>query len=219
MIRPWQTWVGFALCLSLVLAAMGWVSLTAVRLERAQIDARRQAAVEENVRLALWRMDSAATPLIAQEGARPYFAYSSFHQAERAYTQMFNAIEAGAVLVPSPLLGQTTPEILLHFQFEPNGALTSPQVPTGKMRELAEAQRYTTPDRIAVATKRLRELGSRFDAVRLAAALPQSGVVTRPPAYSRLPFPTRKDGSRRGGGGFRAAHRPPTERRCNKRRR
>ncbi len=54
------------------------------RLDQAEAKARRQAAVEENVRLALWRMDSALAPLVAQESARPYFAYSSFLPVDRA---------------------------------------------------------------------------------------------------------------------------------------
>ena len=58
------------LSLAVVLGAMGWVSLTALRLDRSEVEARRQAALEENVRLALWRMDSALGDLIAQENAR-----------------------------------------------------------------------------------------------------------------------------------------------------
>jgi len=45
---------------------MGWVSLTAVRLNRAQEEAARQAEVEERVRLALWRMDSALATFVVE---------------------------------------------------------------------------------------------------------------------------------------------------------
>jgi hypothetical protein len=47
---------------------MVWISLTVLRLERAEQQARAQAALEENTRLALWRLDSALIPLLAQEG-------------------------------------------------------------------------------------------------------------------------------------------------------
>ena len=70
MNRPWQIWLAFALCLAVVLAAMGWVSLTALSLDRAQTEARRQAKIEENVRLALWRMDSSVSPLIGRGTVR-----------------------------------------------------------------------------------------------------------------------------------------------------
>ena len=54
-----------------VLVAMAWISLTALRLERVEAQANRRAAAEERTRLALWRMESALAPLITRESARP----------------------------------------------------------------------------------------------------------------------------------------------------
>ena len=51
---------------------------------------------------------------------------------------MFAEIEKGDVLVPSPLLTFVSPQVRLHFQYGPDGRLTSPQVPAGNMRDLAE---------------------------------------------------------------------------------
>ena len=48
------------------------------------------------------------------------------------------------MLMPSPLLTFTSPQIRLHFQYGPDGRLSSPQVPAGNMRDLAEA-RYLRP--------------------------------------------------------------------------
>src|SRR4051812_15829457 len=104
MNRPWHTWAAFGLCLAIVLAAMGWTSLTVLRLEE---QARTQAVREENVRLALWRMDSALAPLLAQETVVPYFAYGSFYPAGRAYSEMFNGVRYGEALLASPLLTET----------------------------------------------------------------------------------------------------------------
>ena len=59
MKRSRHVWILFVLCLAVVLAAMAWISRTA-------LDARRQAALEENVRLALWRMDFALAPVLAR---------------------------------------------------------------------------------------------------------------------------------------------------------
>ena len=93
------TWIGFGLCAATVLAAMTWVTAVALRLDRAQTEARRQAAVEEAARLALWRMDAAMTAIVAKESAWPYFAYTSFYPPERAYTRMFAALRARAKLL------------------------------------------------------------------------------------------------------------------------
>lgn len=191
MIRPWHTWAAFCLCLAVVLGGMGWVSATALRLDRAGAEARRLATLEENIRLALWRMDSALAPLIARENARPYFAYSPFYPAERAYNRMFAEIRRGEVLVPSPLLTEAPSRVLLHFQLAPGGQLTSPQAPTGNMRDLAETG-YTTHEKVLDASRRLEELRlalgrdaltkalsretPRPQVVALQANVPQSGV-------------------------------------------
>jgi signal transduction histidine kinase len=147
----------FGVCLVVLLAAMGWVSWTALRFERAQAEAQSKADFEENVRLALWRMDSTLSPLLVQESSRPYFTYNSFYAAGRAYNPMFRELKSGEVLVPSPLLTQTSTNVLLHFQSGPEGVLTSPQVPLGNNRDLAES-RYLSPAALNTAAKRLSEL-------------------------------------------------------------
>jgi len=63
----------FVLSLIILLAAMGWLTFTVRRLNRAEEEARHMVAIEESVRLALWRMDSTIAPLIAQESAYPFF--------------------------------------------------------------------------------------------------------------------------------------------------
>ena len=187
MNRPWQTWVAFAVCLVVVFAAMAWISLTVLRLDRAQVLAAQEAALEENIRLALWRMDSALGPLVAQESGRPYFEYKSFYPVERVYAHLFNAPEPGEILLPSPLLTSESPYILLHFQLDPAGELTSPQVPDGQMRELAQTT-YTTPTAIDSASARLAKLQSLVDISALVAALPheqpQRVVSARLPAFA-----------------------------------
>jgi len=178
MKKQWRIWIAFGLALAVLLAAVGSVTLTALRLDRAEAEARRQAAIEENVRLALWRMDSALGPLIAQENARPYFAYSAFYPAERAYTRMFAEIDRDEVLLPSPLLTATSEHVLLHFQFAPDGLLTSPQVPEGNMRDLAETG-YVTTEKIAAAAKHLEKLKAQLDGKTLLAALPRRPGAAR----------------------------------------
>jgi signal transduction histidine kinase len=157
MNRPRHIWVVFGLCFALLLAAMAWVSATSMRLERGQQRAAQQAEIEERVRLALWRMDASLATLIVEESARPWQAYNSFAAAERAYTKSFTAIKQGEVLVPSRLLTARPTNVLIHFQFTEEGRLTSPQVPLGNERDLAEAS-YTTRDRIEADARRLAEL-------------------------------------------------------------
>jgi signal transduction histidine kinase len=164
-------WFGFAICLAVVLAAMGWISLAALRLDRAEAEARRQeeealrkesearaeTVLEQNARLALWRIDSALAPLLGQESARPYFAYSSFLTINRSFVQMFNNRDGREALTPSPLLLDKPDNVLLYFQFEPDGKLTSPQTPVGNNWKLA-VPRYTSE----AAVKQAEELSVRL---------------------------------------------------------
>ena len=180
MNRPWKIWLVFGLSLAVLLAATGWLSWTALRLDRAQARAQQQAELEEKVRLALWRLDSMLAPLIAQESARPYFVYRPFYAADRAFNRFFNAAQPGDTLVPSPLLTPVSSNVLLHFQFTPGGRVTSPQVPTGRERELAEAN-YVLPQAIEAAAARLRQ----FEQIMNQAAAPELVRQVRSPGFSR----------------------------------
>jgi signal transduction histidine kinase len=183
MHRPWQIGVVFIACLAVVLAALGWASYQVLRLDRLESEARVQAVREENVRLALWRMETALAPLVAQESARPYFEYSAFYPAERAYTRMFNRLTKADVLLPSPLLVQPSPHVLIHFQIGPDGAVTSPQVPDADMRRTAESG-YTDSAAIDAAAARLADLQSHVAPARLTAMLPPP--EERPPTQVQL---------------------------------
>ena len=183
MKRLGPIWLIFGLCVALAAGAMARLGGTALALERAEASARRQSALEENLQLALWRMDSALSALMAEESARPYFTYSPLYPAERAFTNMFAEIGRGDVLIPSPLLTFRSPQIRLHFQYGPDGRLSSPQVPAGNMRDLAE-HRYLSPELIEEASRRLAELGKLVTRQDLAAALvvedPTSSQQTNP---------------------------------------
>jgi signal transduction histidine kinase len=157
MSRSGWIWLTFGLCVTLAALAMTRVGAIALELERAEARTRRRAALDENLQLALWRMDSALAALIAEEGMRPYFTYTSFYPAERAYTHMFEVLRKGDVLVASPLLTFGSPRVRLHFQFGPDGRLNSPQVPEGNMRELAES-RLLTAGQLLTSAHRLEEL-------------------------------------------------------------
>lgn len=189
MNRPWHLWAALAACLAVVFAALVWLSALVLRLDHVRAAAWQRADVESNVRAALWRMDSALAPLIARESARPYFAYTSFYPVERAYTRMFQNLDFGEVVMPSPLLSQVSPYIRLHFQLGLEAELTSPQVPRGPLRDLASPQ-YVTPEALRLADQRLAQLGAKLQPRALAAALPLEALepvelVLAPPNESR----------------------------------
>jgi len=173
MSRPWHIWAAFAACACLAVAAAGWVSIKALQADANEAASRVQAIVEENARLALWRMDSLMAPLVAQETARPYFVYEAFYPADRAYGRMFNGGigRDGLVLVPSPLVTGSTPYVRLHFQIDPENRLTSPQVPTEDVQSVAGPHVVKAGD-VAKAKAVLTELAAVLDGPTLLAELP-----------------------------------------------
>ncbi len=110
MRRTWSVWLGYSLACAVLAGVMAWITLTALRLDSERADALRRAALEENVRLALWRMDSWLSALLAREAARPHASY--------AHTPGRNGNSASEY-------------VILRFEFGPDGRLTSPQVPNG----------------------------------------------------------------------------------------
>ncbi|HBF35251.1 TPA: hypothetical protein DDW35_11890, partial [Candidatus Sumerlaeota bacterium] len=127
--RPLHAWIIFTVCLLIGAGVMGWITRAALQLAKTEGEARNNAALEENVRLALWRMESALAPLIAQESARPYYLYSQY------YSGYYHGKDgAGKVRIPSPLALQNPPFTLLHFQIAPSGQITSPQIANGSAR-------------------------------------------------------------------------------------
>jgi signal transduction histidine kinase len=182
--KPVLVWTAFAVCFAVAVVALSWSSASVLRLERAEQEARSQAALEENARLALWRMDSALTVLLAQEGARPYFQYSSFYRASGSYAHMFEATPLETALEPSPLLREAPARVLLHFQVSPEGRVTSPQVPSGAWRALSLTRQQVTREALSERSRRLAELQQK--ASPLIASLPRA----RPRPVTPRPTPT-----------------------------
>ncbi len=157
-------WIIYVVCALAVLEGLGYAGYKA-------LDLQRQRREDEAARLALWRMDSALTAVLAAESARPYFHYRPFHAAERAYSAMLGPVEPGEVLVPSPLLTRVPPFVRLHFEIAPDGEVTSPQAPDGNLRDLAESEYVAADDVIAAEALRLMlaELLQSGEAERLTA--------------------------------------------------
>ncbi|MBI3466895.1 MAG: HAMP domain-containing histidine kinase [Planctomycetes bacterium] len=172
--RAWHSWLIFGLCLAIVLAATAWITVVAFRLDRQDAANQRAAELEENIRLALWRMDSALTPLIAQETSRPYAQFTSYYPVAGAFNQAYLAIQDGQVFAPSPLVAFRSPYVRLHFQVEPDGTLTSPQVPTGPMLEAMRA-RFGEAVQSEEAGRNLDKLRGLFQSENVAATVPPLG--------------------------------------------
>ncbi|MDX9910706.1 MAG: HAMP domain-containing sensor histidine kinase [Phycisphaerales bacterium] len=156
------TWIIFGVCVFAVLEGLGWVTWQMLRLEREEREARAEARQQEAIRLALWRLDAEVTPILAREAARPYFQYRAFYPADRAYTRMWESVEPGEMLHPSPLLGGGGEFVRLYFELSRDGRVTSPEAPTGVMRTVAIGS-FVTPESIDRALGLVAQVPRYFD--------------------------------------------------------
>lgn len=110
--------VVFGIIAVLVIGGLGWTTRVALQLEHA-----------DNVRIALWRLDSRVFPAIAREDGRPVSHYEPIYPPLPVMNRSGNAITLGNVLVPSPLLSDAIPDwIALHFVIDSRFGWRSPQV-------------------------------------------------------------------------------------------
>jgi signal transduction histidine kinase len=183
----------FGICLAVVVAAVGWMSVRALEADDAEAAARRQAALEENAQLALWRMDSAMAPLVAQESTRPYFAYQSFYNVGRA-PQASKGKPVAAPPIPSPLLADCPKEVLLHFQIDADNHFSSPRVPDAALRSKAIPQ-FLSAANARLASQRLDRIRALirpadFQASLPPLAVPPKSVAAATPILTGVPAPT-----------------------------
>jgi signal transduction histidine kinase len=165
MKHPWQVWLAFALCSGVLIAAMGWLTAHAVRVDRERSVARAETELEQRVSLALWRMDTKLAPLIAEEIARPHAFYEPFLVLNSA------GEKGGMEQVPSPLLTSLPEHVLLNFTCPSTGEWSSPQCPPLPQRPLAVSNGVAL-SAIDVSCDRLAELSSKVDVEQLIAQLP-----------------------------------------------
>ena len=164
----------------MIVAAVGWLSFRALESDRAEATARRQAAAEENARLALWRIDSALAPLVTQESARPYFTYATLFPADRAAATKGHT-KVAPEPIPSPLVAQLPPQILLHFQVDAAGHFSSPRVPSPELMSRV-VPKYLTAEQVADSRRLLDRVRSLVDSPKLLATLPQPELPSALPA-------------------------------------
>lgn len=68
----WHAWAVYGVCLAVVAGALGWMSREMLAMEHARHLADAVTQHNANARLALWRMEGRAAPLVAREHARPF---------------------------------------------------------------------------------------------------------------------------------------------------
>ncbi len=179
MHRPWQIWFAFAAALAVVAAGVGWLSFRALESDRAEAVARRQAAIEEDVRLALWRMDSQMAAFVAQESARSADAWQPYILQRLPDPPPGDGKKPAATTcsVPSPLLVRPSPLVSLYFQRAADGTISSPQVPTGALRKSA-VPAVISSQQIAVIEQRLEHLCGGVNLDVLLASLPAPAEIS-----------------------------------------
>jgi signal transduction histidine kinase len=112
----------FALCAAALVGIMGWLTLTVRRLDEAERRGRGEAAQEEQIRLALWRMESQLAPLVAQESVQPHEAYRP------------SPSRRPAAALPS------SPYVRLRFQWDEAGRPSSPAIGSSFDRAALQAR-------------------------------------------------------------------------------
>lgn len=174
MKRPWQIWTVFGVALAVALGIMAWLTHKTIALDRAEAAARaeldfarRQAELDDRISQALWRMDTALAPLIAQEAVRPAYVYEPI----LTFAAGKGKVKGDAAATLSPIIEQPSPFVLLHFQVDPAGKVTSPQSPIGMACEVA-VQNGGSFDNIRLSGQRLVKLREKIDPVALIAACP-----------------------------------------------
>ena len=106
--------MAFSVAVGILIGAVGWLSVKAIQSEKAEIAAGQQARLDEVASLALWRMDSFVTPLVAQESARPISAYGSLDSEQKSGNSAKGDQDI-AFNAASSLPIQSQPNIVLHF--------------------------------------------------------------------------------------------------------
>jgi signal transduction histidine kinase len=104
MKRPWQIWLVFALCVLAAFGGMVWLTQQALRADERRRAAEAEAELEQNISLALWKMDTELAPIIASEVIRPPGDFR-----------------------PKGVRVDPPPYVLVQFEATPGGMWVSPQ--------------------------------------------------------------------------------------------
>jgi len=120
-------WVAYFGILVMLIYALAVASRIAVQSHQVKQESAAALKIEEQIRLAIWRMDSLVAPLLMQESNRPHQDYEAFIPIQNFLRS--DGDDCPAPLIPSPLLKQQPENIRVHFTCSSLSAIRSPQVP------------------------------------------------------------------------------------------
>lgn len=140
MNRYWKIWLIFSGVAFLGLASLVVLSFIVISLSQNAIRDSADAQHRDQRRLAISNMEAWLLPLLSREADREPQQYQPFYQLGTAFNQkLLNPIALDQFVVPSPLLTSTDQFVLVHFELNQAGDISSPEVPTRpSYRDLAE---------------------------------------------------------------------------------
>ncbi|MDG2053448.1 MAG: HAMP domain-containing sensor histidine kinase [Phycisphaerales bacterium] len=141
MNRHWKIWLVFSGVAFLGLASLVVLSFIVISLSQNAIRDSAEDQHGDQRRLAISNMEAWLLPLLSREADREPQQYQPFYQLGTAFNQtLLNPISLHQFVVPSPLLTSTDQFVLVHFELNEAGDISSPEVPTRpSYRDLAEA--------------------------------------------------------------------------------
>lgn len=152
----------------LLLVQMLWiVSAQLARLESRERIASAETARQQDIRLALWRMDARLTPLLTGEARRPATDYLAVRDPATLAPDTEPPHTPQRGLIASPVLTGAEvldPFVRLHFQINSSGSVQSPQAPEPILLDLVSLP----------AEARLRAIAAREELHDLRTALDHS---------------------------------------------
>jgi len=101
--------------LAIVLPAMTWLTYMVIDLDQAEIAARQQAELEEDISRALWRMEVKLMPILAKEAARPSSVYQPILTGDESPQPTDSDKPPTSPVKLSPLLTNRSAYVLLNF--------------------------------------------------------------------------------------------------------
>ncbi len=159
MNRHWKLWLVFSGVAFLGLAALIVLSVVVISVSQSAASDRADAQHGDQRRLAISNMEAWLLPLLSREADREPQQYQPFYRLGTAFNEkLLNPISLEQLVVPSPLLVSSDNFVLVHFEIDQNGLLSSPEVPTRPSYvDLAEAA-GVTQSQIKKATNDLKRV-------------------------------------------------------------
>lgn len=193
MIRPWQIAAALGACFVVVLAAMGWATVTVLRLQDREVRARSQVALEKAANAAIRRMDAFLMDLAAEQSTHPFEPADSSAVPMGPGSELFGERRTNEVVAPSLPFSESSPFVRLRFRVQAYVSGNALRAPAGELRWTGLAN-YADLDKARRAAEDLGALHSRVKAEVFARAflkepgitnvlLGSSGAVESPMKY------------------------------------